>query len=117
MNSLHFQALFGAGGGAEAAADAFFRIQLPGFRGSLHLNGFLGAFFGAEGTVYALGSVVHRVNNRFVSAFHHHPAFPGAAQAFFGFIADPFPPPLNHISDICFILQHVGDPFSAPQAG
>lgn len=63
MNSLHFQALFGAGGGAEAAADAFFPIQLPGFRGSLHLNGLLGAFFGAEGAIYAVGSVVHRFSS------------------------------------------------------
>ena len=47
-------ALFGAGVGAGAAADAFFGVQNPCLVGSVHLDSAHGALFSAECAVNAL---------------------------------------------------------------
>jgi len=59
--SFQSQALFGAGGGAQAAADAGRGVQLPALGGAVHRDGALGAFSGAERAVNALAGVVLRL--------------------------------------------------------
>ena len=58
-----------------------------------------------------------QVHQRLVGTLHHHPVGRVLLQALLGFIADLHAAPLHHVADVGLVLQHLRDPFAAPQAG
>ena len=57
------------------------------------------------------------IHQRLVGALHHHPVGRVLLQALLGLVTDLHAAPLDHVADIGLVLQHVGDPLTAPQAG
>ena len=57
------------------------------------------------------------VDKRFMGTFYHHPIFRCLPDTFWGFIADFYAASLHHVANVGFILQYIGDPFTAPLAG
>ena len=58
-----------------------------------------------------------QVHQRLVGTLHHHPVGRVLLQALLRLVTDLHAAPLHHVADVGLVLEHVGDPLAAPQAG